>query len=86
MGFVMHTKSQASETFVLSLTRGMGIPYAHLKCLGKTHAGPHLIQTTTLQFKPQLRLSFSNIHFLHIHENHENKNRCENKLWCGTPQ
>jgi hypothetical protein len=69
MGFVMYTKSKASETFVLSLTQGMGIRYAHLKCLGKIHAGPHPIQTTTLQFKPQLRLSFSNIPFLQIHEN-----------------
>jgi hypothetical protein len=41
MGFVMYIKLEASETFVLSLTQGIGIPYAHLKCLGKTHASPH---------------------------------------------
>ncbi len=27
MGFVMYTKSEASEAFVLSLTQGMGIPF-----------------------------------------------------------
>jgi hypothetical protein len=62
-------KVKKVETFVLSLTQGMGILYTHLKCLGKFHAGPHPIQTTTLQFKPQLRLSFSNTPFLQIHEN-----------------
>jgi hypothetical protein len=38
-------------------------------------------QTTTLQFKPQLKLSFSNIPFLHIDENHENK--IDVKINCG---
>ncbi len=78
---MMYIKSEASETFVLSLTQGMGIPYTHLKCLGKTHVGPHPIQTTTLQFKPQLRLSFSNTPFVQSHENKENK--IDLKINCG---